>query len=359
MASNYLKTGLLLTVMTVIFVVMGGLIGGQTGMVIAFVIALGMNVFSFWGSDRMVLKMFGAEEVDRQSAPAYYDMVEKLAQRAELPTPKVYISHNPQPNAFATGRNPENSAVCATTGLMEMLSNEELAGVMAHELAHIKNRDTLIMTIAATIAGAISMLANFAQFSMLFGGHREGNSSNPLGWIGMIVAIIVAPMAAMLVQMAISRSREYEADRIGAAICGAPSWLANALHKIEHYAHQIPNEDAERVPAAAHLFIINPLSGAGMDNLFSTHPNTENRIAALEVLEQDYAGPGQSNGRLEFEEEAEMEAPGGPWGSRGGGHQGDGERRGWHGGRGGDRDGDQDDQGQGRGWQTSRRGPWG
>ncbi|MFM1815251.1 MAG: putative Protease HtpX-like protein [Pseudomonadota bacterium] len=314
MASNYIKTGLLLAAMTVIFVVMGGLIGGQTGMVIAFVVAAGMNIFSFWGSDKMVLSMFGAEEVDQRSAPGYYAMVEQLAQRAELPMPRVYIAHNPQPNAFATGRNPQNSAVCATTGLMEMLTDEELAGVMAHELAHIKNRDTLIMTIAATIAGAISMLANFAQFNALFGGNREGGG-NPLGWIGVIAAIIVAPMAAMLVQMAISRSREYEADRIGALICGEPNWLANALEKIDHYAHQIPNEDAERAPAAAHLFIINPLSGVGMDNLFSTHPNTANRIAALEELAQEFSSLGRGPAPLEMDPAHPHEASG-PWGGR-------------------------------------------
>lgn len=319
MAGNYVKTGLLLTLMTAIFVVAGALIGGQTGMVIALVIAAGMNLFSLWGSDKMVLGMFGAEEVDRASAPGFYDMIEKLAQRAELPTPRVYISNNPQPNAFATGRSPSNAAVCATTGLMEMLTDEELAGVMAHELAHIRNRDTLIMTIAATIAGAISMLANFAQFGALFGGHRENNSSGPLGWIGVIMTIIVAPMAAMLVQMAISRSREYEADRIGATICGEPSWLADALDKIDHYAKQIPNEDAERVPAAAHLFIINPLSGVGMDNLFSTHPNTANRIAALEELARDFQSSGKVSKPIEFDEptshEQEPDRPSrGPWG---------------------------------------------
>jgi heat shock protein HtpX len=328
MASNYIKTGLLLAMMTVIFVVMGGLIGGQTGMVIALVVAAGMNLFSFWGSDKMVLSMFGAEEVDRDSAPGYYEMVEALAERADMPMPRVYIAQNPQPNAFATGRNPQNSAVCATTGLMEMLTDEELAGVMAHELAHIKNRDTLIMTIAATIAGAISMLANFAQFNAIFGGNRGGGNSNPLGWIGALAAIIVAPMAAMLVQMAISRSREYEADRIGALICGEPKWLADALDKIDHYAHEIPNEDAERSPAAAHLFIINPLSGMGMDNLFSTHPATSNRIAALDQLAEDLAASGHALEPLQFEEPDGEDSGGGPWGSGSRDAGGSGSRRG-------------------------------
>ena len=191
--------------------------------------------------------------------------------------------HSAQPNAFATGRDPEHSAVCASTGLLEMLSREEVAGVMAHELAHIKNRDTLIMTIAATIAGAISMLATFMQFSMMFGGHRDENGRG-VGLIGTLAAVILAPMAAMLVQMAISRSREYVADRVGAEICGNPLWLASALHRIQNAAGQIPMESAERVPASAHLFIINPLFGGTIDNLFSTHPNTANRIAALEDL---------------------------------------------------------------------------
>ena len=240
-------------------------------------------------------------------------MVARLAKRADLPMPRVYIMHNPQPNAFATGRNPANSAVCASTGLMEMLNDEELAGVMAHELAHIKNRDTLIMTVAASIAGAITMLANFAQLSMLFGGHRGSNSS-PFGWIGALVAMIVAPMAAMLVQMAISRSREYEADRIGALMCGEPAWLAGALQKIEHYAQRIPNEDAERSPASAHLFIINPLTGEGMDNLFSTHPNTQNRIAALQELSNSLGRGGGSFEPLELDDPGDDDHSG-PWSS--------------------------------------------
>jgi heat shock protein HtpX len=281
MPMNFARTGLLLAALTGIFVAMGALIGGATGMVIAFFIALAMNAFSLWQSDKMVLRMYGAEEVDAQSGGEYYRMVRDLAARAELPMPRVYVMNNPQPNAFATGRNPANAAVCASTGIIEALSREELAGVMAHELSHIKNYDTLTMAVAASIGGAISMLAQYLQFGALFGGNRENNNS--VGWIGTLVAIIVAPLAATLVQMAVSRSREYQADRMGGMICGNPLWLASALQKIEAYAHQIPNEQAEAAPGTAHLFIINPLSGQGMDNLFSTHPNTENRIAELEA----------------------------------------------------------------------------
>jgi len=280
MAFNILKVGMLLALMTAIMVGMGALIGGQSGMIIAFGLALAMNIFSFWNSDKLVLRMHRAQEVDAQSAPEYYNMVADLARRAELPMPRVYIMQSAQPNAFATGRSPQHSAVCASTGLLNMLSAEEVAGVMAHELAHIKNRDTLIMTIAATIAGAISMLANFLQFSLLFGRGR-GNDNRGIGLIGTLVAIFLAPMAAMLVQMAISRSREYVADRIGGEICGNPLWLASALQKISGSAGKIPMDSAEKVPASAHLFIINPLVGGTIDNLFSTHPNTGNRIGAL------------------------------------------------------------------------------
>jgi len=291
MPMNFARTGLLLAVLTGILVAMGGVVAGRGGMLIALVIAAGINLFSYWRSDTLVLGMYGAEEVDARSGGEYYKIVADLVARAGLPMPRVYVMHNPQPNAFATGRNPEHAAVCASTGLLEMLNAQEVSGVLAHELAHIKNRDTLTMAIAATIGGAISMLAQYLQFGALFGGHRDNNN---LGWIGALVAMIVAPFAAMLVQMAVSRSREYQADRLGAMICGQPLWLASALGKIEGYAHQIRNEPAEAAPATAHLFIINPLSGEGMDNLFSTHPNTENRIAELEKLAAEMGVSGAS-----------------------------------------------------------------
>jgi heat shock protein HtpX len=308
MPMNFAKTGLLLAVLTGIFVAMGGLVGGATGMVIAFFIALAMNMFSLWQSDKLVLRMYGAQEVDASSGGQYYAIVRDLAAKAELPMPRVYIMESPQPNAFATGRNPQNAAVCASTGLIEVLSPEEVSGVMAHELAHVKNRDTLTMAVAATIGGAISMLAQYLQFGALFGGHRDNNSG--IGWIGALVAMIVAPLAAMLVQMAVSRSREYQADRQGAMICGNPLWLASALRKIEHYARGIPNEQAEAAPATAHLFIINPLTGQGMDNLFSTHPNTDNRIAELEKLAGEL-GPGPSRVSRST---SSGSGTGGPWG---------------------------------------------
>ena len=276
---NYIKTAILLAGLTALFMGVGFLIGGQTGALIALAVAAAMNVFAYWNSDKAVLSMHGAHEVDARTAPEFYAMVHDLARRADLPMPRVFLMDDPQPNAFATGRDPERAAVAATTGLLNMLSRDEVAGVIAHELAHIKNRDTLIMTVTATIAGAISMLA---QFGMFFGGgNREGNS---MGWIGTLAMVILAPIAAMLVQMAISRTREYSADKMGAQISGQPRSLANALAKIENAAHQIPNETAEANPATAHLFIINPLSGERMDNLFSTHPATENRIAALEQI---------------------------------------------------------------------------
>lgn len=296
---NYIKTAMLLAGMTALFMGIGYMIGGQSGMMIALVIAGAMNLFGYWNSDKMVLKMHHAQEVDERSAPELFHMVRQLAANADLPMPKVYLINNPQPNAFATGRNPENAAVAATTGLLDMLTAEEVAGVMAHELAHIKNRDTLIMTITATIAGAISMLANFAFF---FGGNRDNN--NPLGFVGVILAMIVAPLAAMLVQMAISRTREYAADRMGAEICGEPMWLASALNKIAGGVERIHNPDAERSPATAHMFIINPLSGERMDNLFSTHPNTDNRISELRKM----TGSGQVRGG------GGMGAAAGPWG---------------------------------------------
>ncbi|MGF1605005.1 MAG: zinc metalloprotease HtpX [Rhodothalassiaceae bacterium] len=274
---NSIKTAMLLAAMTALFMGIGYLLGGTGGMTIAFVIAAAMNLFSYWNADKIVLRMYNAREVDARSAPRFYQMVEDLARRAELPMPKVYIIENSQPNAFATGRNPHNAAVAATTGLLQMLNEDEIAGVMAHELAHVKNRDTLTMTITATLAGAISMLANFALF---FGGNRDHGP----GLIGSLTLMILAPLAAALVQMAISRTREYSADRDGAQICGNPMALASALNKLQQGARRMVNQQAERNPATAHMFIINPLSGQRMDNLFSTHPDTANRIAALQQL---------------------------------------------------------------------------
>lgn len=280
------------------FMAIGGLIGGTSGMLIALAIAIATNAFAYWNSDRMVLRMYGATEVDRSIAPELWGLVQELARRAELPMPRVYIMQNDQPNAFATGRDPQHAAVAVTTGLMDRLSREELVGVLAHELAHIKNRDTLIMTITATIAGAIGMLANFA----LFFGSSGDNRNNPLGMVGTIALVFLAPIAAGLVQMAISRSREYDADRMGAEIAGQPLWLASALERIEQSAHRVVNNDAERNPATAHMFIINPLAGQGMDNLFATHPSTGNRIARLQSMAQEMQGAAQEAPRR------------GPWG---------------------------------------------
>lgn len=307
---NTLRTAMLLAAMTALFMGVGYLIGGSGGMVIALLIAAGMNLFSYWNADKMVLSMNRAVEVDERNAPEYYAIVQSLANRAGLPMPKTYLIDNPQPNAFATGRNPQNAAVAATTGLLQRLSHEEVAAVMAHELAHVQHRDTLTMTIVATLAGAISMLGNFAFF---FGGNRDSN--NPFGFVGVLVAMIVAPFAAMIVQMAVSRTREYEADRRGAEIAGNPLWLASALDKIARGAERIRNPDAERNPATAHLFIINPLSGERMDSLFSTHPNTDNRIAALQAMARDMAGgasaPAQRHSPMP--PAANEQRPSGPW----------------------------------------------
>jgi heat shock protein HtpX len=274
---NYLRTTLLLAALTALLMGIGYLFGGASGALLALLLAAGMNFLAYWNADNLVLMMHGAQEVDAQTAPDLCELVRDLADRAGLPMPRIYLMDNPQPNAFATGRNPDHAAVAATTGLLQMLSRDELAAVIAHELAHIKNRDTLTMTITATIAGAISMLAQFGLF--FGGGHRENN--NGVGALGSIALVILAPLAAMIVQMAISRAREYAADEKGARICGEPMSLASALAKIADAAEVIPNETAEQAPATAHLFIVNPLSGARMDNLFSTHPAVENRIAAL------------------------------------------------------------------------------
>ncbi|MEM7289135.1 MAG: zinc metalloprotease HtpX [Pseudomonadota bacterium] len=301
---NIAKTGMLLAAMTALFMGVGYLIGGQAGMIIAFFVAAAMNFFNYWKSDKMVLRMHNAAEIDERNAPEFYEIVRRLSEAADLPMPAVYIINTPQPNAFATGRNPENAAVAASTGLLESLSMEEVAGVMAHELAHIQNRDTLIMTITATFAGAISMLANFAMF---FGGNRERG----VGIIGSLVLMIAAPFAASIVQMAISRTREYAADRRGAEICGRPEWLASALEKIASSAGRIPNNAAERNPATAHMFIINPLGDFRRDNLFSTHPDTNNRIEALERLADEW----QSGGENHQEPVADTSdgASSGPW----------------------------------------------
>ncbi|MBR1150177.1 zinc metalloprotease HtpX [Bradyrhizobium sp. JYMT SZCCT0428] len=287
---SYFKTAILLAGLTGLFMGVGYLFGGATGAMIALVIAAATNLFAYWNSDRMVLSMYGAHEVDRQTAPDLYNLVAELAGRAGLPMPRVFVMDEAQPNAFATGRNPQNAAVAVTTGLMHSLSREELAGVIAHELAHIKNHDTLLMTITATIAGAISMVAQFGAF---FGGNRDNNHGP--GIIGSIAMMILAPLGAMLVQMAISRTREYAADDLGARICGQPMWLASALSKIAGAAHQVPNMEAERNPATAHMFIINPLSGHGVDNLFTTHPSTENRIAALQQLAAELGAGGTAS----------------------------------------------------------------
>ena len=301
---NVMKTAMLLAALTALFGVVGYLLGGQGGMLIALGIAAVTNLFAYWNSDKLALAAHHAVEVDERTAPELVGMVRDLSSRAGLPMPRVYLIDNPQPNAFATGRNPQNAAVAATTGLLQMMSYEELAGVMAHELAHIRNRDTLIMTVTATVAGAISTIA---QFGFLFGGRDR---PNPLVMIG---TAILAPLAAMVIQMAISRSREYDADRIGAEITGDPLWLASALAKLEAGVAQIPNPEAERHPATAPLFIVNPLSGHGMDNLFSTHPNTANRIAALEAL----AGSGGGAAPVRAQSGFLDGAPSSPWGGTG------------------------------------------
>ena len=273
---NLFKTAVLMAAITALFMAIGSMIGGRAGMMMALVVALGMNFFSYWFSDKMVLRMYNAREVDETSAPQFYRMVRELAQRAELPMPRVYLIDEQAPNAFATGRDPEHAAVAATTGILRVLSERELRGVMAHELAHVKHRDILISTISATMAGAISMLANCAMF---FGGRdEEGRPVNPLA--GLAVAIL-APLAASLIQMAISRAREFEADRGGAEISGDPQSLATALDKIHRYAQGIPLEAAEAHPETAQMMIMNPLSADGIKGLFSTHPPTEERIARL------------------------------------------------------------------------------
>jgi heat shock protein HtpX len=275
MFCNWIKTSLLMAAIVALFGTVGMLLGGKSGMLLALVFAGGMNLWAYWFSDTMVLKMYNAQEADATSAPQFYNMMQDLAQRAGLPMPRVYIIDEAQPNAFATGRDPEHAAVAATTGILQLLSERELRGVMAHELAHVKHRDTLISTISATIAGAISSIA---QFGMFFGGGNRERGVHP---VMAILIMVLAPLAAMLIQFAISRSREYGADAGGAEICGDPAALAAALQKIERYARGLPLDTAELHPETAQMMIINPLSGGGMRGLFSTHPATEERVARL------------------------------------------------------------------------------
>ena len=317
--TNLFRTGLLIAALTALFMAVGFFIGGRTGMFIALLVAMGTNLFAYWNADKMVLSMQNAREVDPRSAPDLYRMVEGLAQRAGLPMPRLYIIDTDQPNAFATGRNPQNAAVAVSSGLLRTLSPDEVAGVVAHELAHIRHRDTLTMTITATLAGAISMLA---QFGLFFGGSNRRDT--PLGGIGALLMVFLAPVAAMLVQMAVSRAREYEADRGGAEISGQPLALASALSKISGRAAQTLNIAAERNPAMAHMYIVNPLHGMGTDNLFATHPAVENRIAQLQQIAAEMgpaadrapspatasAGPwGMASG-----EDRDRSGPRGPWG---------------------------------------------
>jgi heat shock protein HtpX len=308
---NLLKTAVLMAAITALFMAMGAFIGGQQGMVVALLIALGLNFFSYWFSDKLVLKMYNAQEVDATSAPQFYAMVRELATKAGLPMPRVYVIDEAAPNAFATGRNPQHAAVAATTGIMRVLTDRELRGVMAHELAHVAHRDILISTISATMAGAISMLANFAMF---FGGRDEdGRPANPIA--GLAVAFL-APIAAGLIQMAISRAREFEADREGAAIAGDPRALASALQRIEQIAAGTYVGTAERNPATAHLFIINPLHGGALAGMFRTHPPTEERVRRLMAL----AGSSRpaAGGFAGMPRPTSGVRPGGPWGRRSG-----------------------------------------
>lgn len=277
---NRFKTAVLLTSLTLLLVGLGGAIGGQGGMYVAFLVALAMNFFSYWFSDKIVLRMYGAREISEMENPAFFGMIRRLTVQAGLPMPRVYLIPSESPNAFATGRNPEHAAVAATEGIMRILTPEELEGVMAHELSHVANRDILISTIAATIAGAISMLANMAQWAAIFG-HRSDDEEGG-GVIGTLALAILAPIAAMLIQLAVSRSREYMADEGGARLCGHPRSLANALRKLDQASHLLPMQEAR--PATAHMFIVNPLTAGGIAKLFSTHPPMEERIARLEQM---------------------------------------------------------------------------
>ncbi len=292
MFGNWLKAAILMAAIVALFGAVGAVLGGRGGMMMALILAAGMNVYAYWFSDKAVLKMYGAQEVnpennfgDNTQFRNYYSMVKELAENAQLPMPKVYVMNEAQPNAFATGRNPEHAAVAATTGIMQALSERELRGVMAHELAHVKHRDTLISTISATIAGAISSIGTFG---MLFGGGRSDSGERSVSPVVAMLMMFLAPMAASLIQMAISRSREFEADRVGAEISRDPKALASALEKIHHYAHQIANPTAEAHPETGQMMIINPLSGVSFDSLFSTHPKTAERVARLMAMASAY-----------------------------------------------------------------------
>jgi len=287
MLENWLKTTILMAAIVALFGMVGAALGGAGGMMIALVLAGAMNVHAYWFSDKAVLKMYGAQEVtsDNLQFRSYYQMVRQLAENAQLPMPKVYVINESQPNAFATGRNPEHAAVAATVGIMQILDDRELRGVMAHELAHVKNRDTLTSTISATVAGAI---ASIAQFGMMFGGGRNEQGERNINPIVGLLVMLLAPLAAALIQMAISRAREFEADKAGAAISGDPRALASALQKIHHYAHQVTNQTAEAHPETAQMMIINPLSGISFDRLFSTHPSTEERVSRLMAMADRY-----------------------------------------------------------------------
>jgi heat shock protein HtpX len=282
---NHTRTFILIAVIVALFVGVGHLIGGPQGALMAFLLAGALNFYAYWNSDKIVLRIYNAQEITSHLHPEFYRIVQTLAQKASLPMPRVYIIDSPQPNAFATGRNPQNAAVAATTGLLRLLDSRQISGVMAHELAHIANRDTLTMTLTATLAGAIGYLA---QLPFLFGGHHREGEQRSHGFIVHLVVMVLAPLAAMLVQMAISRTREYSADELGAKISGDPMALANALEQIDVAAHRVDNPVAEENPATAHMFIINPLSAGGVDNLFSTHPKTENRVRRLADIAQQF-----------------------------------------------------------------------
>ena len=275
---NQIRTTILLAALTALIVLIGRLLGGQQGMIIAFIFAAGMNFFSYWFSDKIVLKMYRAQEVTPQQAPEIYDMVQELARRAQLPMPKVYVIPQEAPNAFATGRNPQHAVVAVTEGLVQLMNREEVMGVLAHEMAHVKNRDILIGSIAATMAGAIMILGTMARWAAIFGGGSSNDDEGGGGIIGLLVMAIIAPLAAMIIQMAISRSREYLADATGAAFAGHPEGLARALEKLGQYSKRLP---MHANPSTAHMFIVNPLSGRRMMSLFSTHPPLEKRIERL------------------------------------------------------------------------------